>query len=172
MPPVLILLALPIPHGALSMASALPERGAVVFVDTNVLLAADDAFDAVRQARIRDWLHALWQRRAGRVSTQVLNAYYVSATRHFVMPQGDARAKLRRYQLWQPWQIDHQTVETAWGVEARFGLPYWDALIVAAAAQSGASHVLSLDLPHLQQIDGVTVLDPLEMTPAELALVD
>ena len=31
-------------------------------------------------------------------------------------------------------QIDHQTVETAWGVEARFGLPYWDALIVAAAA--------------------------------------
>jgi hypothetical protein len=32
--------------------------------------------------------------------------------------------------------------------------------------------VLSLDLPHLQQIDGVTVLNPLETTPAELALVD
>ncbi|MEN9453508.1 MAG: hypothetical protein RLZZ369_2567 [Pseudomonadota bacterium] len=131
------------------MASALPAAGAIVFVDTNVLLATDDAFDAARQARIRDWLQALWQRRAGRVSTQVLNAYYVSATQHFGMPQGDARA-----------------------VEARFGLPYWDALIVAAAAQSGASHVLSLDLPHLQQIDGVTVLNPLETTPAELALVD
>jgi len=154
------------------MANPSEVAGPVVFVDTNVLLAADDAFDADRQTRIRDWLLALWQRRAGRISTQVLNAYYVSATQHFGMPQGDARAKLRRYQLWQPWQIDHQTVETAWGVEARFGLPYWDALIVAAAAQSGASHVLSLDLPHLQQIDGVTVLDPLEMTPAELALVD
>jgi predicted nucleic acid-binding protein len=154
------------------MANAPKVSDAIVFVDTNVLLAADDAFDAVKQARIRDWLQALWQRRAGRVSTQVLNAYYVTATQHFGMPQGDARAKLRRYQLWQPWQIDHQTVETAWGVEARFGLPYWDALIVAAAAQSGASHVLSLDLPHLQQIDGVTVLNPLETTPAELALVD
>ncbi len=32
---------------------------------------------------------------------------------------------------------------TAWGVEARFGLSYWDALIVAAAAQLGASHVLT-----------------------------
>ena len=84
------------------MASALPAAGAIVFVDTNVLLATDDAFDAARQARIRDWLQALWQRRAGRVSTQVLNAYYVSATQHFGMPQGDARAKLRRYQLWQP----------------------------------------------------------------------
>ena len=154
------------------MASALPDAGAIVFVDTHVLLAADDAFDAIKQSRIREWLQALWQCRAGRVSTQVLNAYYVSATQHFAMPQGDARAKLRRYQLWQPWQIDHQTVETAWGVEARFGLPYWDALIVAAAAQSGASHVLSLDLQHGQQIDGVTILSPLLATPQELSLVD
>ena len=62
-------------------------------------------------------------------------------------------------------------METAWGVEARFGLPYWDALIVAAAAQSGASHVLSLDLVP-QQIDGVTILSPLAATPADLALTD
>lgn len=154
------------------MASPLDTSGAIVFVDTNVLLAADDAFDAPRQTRVREWLQALWQRRAGRLSTQVLNAYYVGATRHFAMPQGDARAKLRRYQLWQPWQIDHQTVETAWGVEARFGLPYWDALIVAAAAQSGASHVLSFDLQHGQQIDGITILNPLQSTPADLALAD
>ena len=154
------------------MASPLDTSGAIVFVDTNVLLAADDAFDAPRQTRVRDWLQALWQRRAGRLSTQVLNASYVGATRHFAMPQGDARAKLRRYQLWQPWQIDHQTVETAWGVEARFGLPYWDALIVAAAAQSGASHVLSFDLQHGQQIDGITILNPLQATPADLALAD
>jgi predicted nucleic acid-binding protein len=154
------------------MASPLDTSGAIVFVDTNVLLAADDAFDGARQARVRDWLQALWLRRAGRVSTQVLSAYYVGATQHFAMPQGDARAKLRRYQLWQPWQIDHQTVETAWGVEARFGLPYWDALIVAAAAQSGASHVLSLDLPHGQQFDGVTIFSPLVATPTELALAD
>ena len=50
--------------------------------------------------------------------------------------------------------------------------PYWDALIVAAAAQSGASHVLSLDLQHGQQIDGVTILSPLQATPADLALTD
>ena len=152
------------------MASALHDAGAIVFVDTNVLLAADDAFDPNRQSRIREWLQALWLRRAGRVSNQVLNAYYVSATQHFGMPQGDARAKLRRFQLWKPWQIDHQTVETAWGIEARFGLAYWDALIVAAAAQSGASHVLSLDLQDQRQMDGVTVLNPLRARPADLAL--
>jgi predicted nucleic acid-binding protein len=151
------------------MASALQASGPLVFVDTGVLLAADDAHDATAQIRAREWMQALWQHRAGRVSTQVLNAYYVAATQIFGMPQGDARAKLRRLQLWQPWQVDQRTLETAWGVEARFGLPYWDALMVASAAQSGASHVLTTALPP-QQIDSVTLLNPFLITPAELAL--
>ena len=88
------------------------------------------------------------------------------------MAQGDARAKLRRLQLWQPWQIDQRTLETAWGIEARFSLPYWDALMVASAAQSGASHVLTTVLTHQQAIDGVTVLNPFVATPADLALAD
>lgn len=160
------------------MASADGSKGLdavsrpIVFVDTGVLLAADDAFDAARQTQVRSWLQALWLRRAGRVSTQVLSDYYVCATRFFGMSAGDARAKLRRMQLWQPWQIDHQTVETAWGVEARFGLRYWDALIVAAAAQSGANHVLSTHLEHQKHIDGVTILNPFLVTPAELGLPD
>jgi predicted nucleic acid-binding protein len=154
------------------LASTAIEVSAIVFVDTGVLLAADDAFDADRQAQARAWLQALWLRRAGRVSTQVLNDYYVTTTQQFAMPPGDARAKLRRFQLWQPWQIDHQTVETAWGVEARFGLCYRDALIVAAAAQAGANHVLSTSLTHQQHIDGVTILDPFQATPQALGLAE
>lgn len=142
----------------------------IVFVDTHVLLCADDAHDAPKQAQARAWLQALWPRRAGRISTQVLNDYYVIATQTFAMPAGDARAKLRRLQLWQPWQIDHQTVETAWGVEARFGLRYWDALMVASAAQSGANFVLTPSLAHQQHIDGVTILNPFLVTPSLLGL--
>lgn len=142
--------------------------GPIVFVDTNVLICADDARDAVRRLRAREWLLLLWQQRAGRLSTQVLNEYYVNVTRKLGLAQGDARAKVRRFQLWQPWQVDHQTVETAWGVEARFGLGYWDALIVAAAAQSGCSHLLSEALQHGQQIDAVTIINPFLVAPGEL----
>ena len=132
----------------------------IVFVDTNVLLYADDARDTVKQVQCRGWLLALWQRRSGRLSTQVLNEYYVNVTRTLNLPQGDARAKVRRFQLWQPWQIDHQTVETAWGIEARFGLRYSDALIVAAASQAGCTHVLSEDLGHEQYYGAVQVINP------------
>jgi predicted nucleic acid-binding protein len=133
--------------------------GLIVFVDTNVLLYADDRKDAGKQSQAREWLLRLWERQAGRLSTQVLNEYYVNA-RKLGLQQGDARAKVRRFQLWQPWQIDHQTVETAWGIEVRYGLNYWDSLIVAAAAQSGCSHVLSEDMQHGQQIEAVTVINP------------
>lgn len=132
----------------------------IVFVDANVLLYADDTRDAVKQAQSRDWLLALWQRRSGRTSTQVLNEYYVNVTRKLKLPQGDARAKVRRFQLWQPWQIDHQTVETAWGIEARFGLSYWDSLIVAAASQAGCTHLLSEDMGHEQHYGAVQVINP------------
>ena len=132
----------------------------IVFVDTPTLLCADDARDIAQQAQCRAWLLALWQRRSGRLSTQVLSEYYVCATRTLQMPQGDARAKVRRFQVWQPWQIDHQTVETAWGMEARFGLSYGDALTVAAASQAGCTHVLSQHMAHEQHYGAVQVINP------------
>ncbi len=154
------------------MGSALgaASKAPVVFVDTQVLLAADDVFDPGRRGIARAWLQALWNQRAGRVSSQVLSDYYVTVTQRFGLSAGDARAKVRRFQLWKPWQIDHRTVETAWGVEARFGMTYWDALVVASAAQSCATHVLSASLTHDQNIDGVTILNPYQVTPQALGL--
>ena len=145
--------------------------GLTVFVDTNVLLYADDGRDQDKRTTARQWLSSLWQQRLGRLSTQVLNEYYANATRKLGMPQGDARAKVRRFQLWQPWQIDHQTVETAWGFEARFGTSYPDSLIIAAASQSGCAFVLTEDLQHNQQMDAVKIINPFRMVPSEIGLI-
>jgi predicted nucleic acid-binding protein len=143
--------------------------GSIVFVDTNVLVYADDDAVQAKQERCQEWLERLWRQRNGRLSTQVLNEYYVAATRKIPRPltQGDARAKVRRMQLWQPWQIDHQTVETAWAMEARFGLNYWDALIVASASHAGCTHLLSEDMQHGQQLGAVTLIDPFQASPGE-----
>lgn len=138
-----------------------------VFVDTKVLIYADDRRDVQKQATARHWLQRLWELRAGRLSTQVVNEYYVRVTRERGLSQGDARAKVRRFQQWQPWQIDHQTVETAWGIEARHGLSYWDSLIVAAAQHCGCRYVLSEDMAHEQVLGSVQIMNPF-MTPVSL----
>ena len=145
-----------------------------VFVDTNVLVYADDARDADKQRRCQEWLKALWASQKGRLSTQVLNEYYVAATRKPPKPltQGDARAKVRRLQLWQPLAIDHQTVETAWAVEARFGLNYWDALIVASSSHAGCAALLTEDLQHGQKIGALAIVNPFRADPTELVPAD
>jgi predicted nucleic acid-binding protein len=142
----------------------------IVFVDTNVLLYSEDAADAAKHQRAREWLRVLWMRRCGRLSMQVLNEFYVNATRKLrpAMPAGDARAEVRRYQRWQPWALDHATVETAWALESRYQLHFWDALMAAAALQQGCDLLLTEDLQHGQQLDGVRVVNPFLLGPETL----
>lgn len=139
-----------------------------VFVDTSVLILSEDGADALRRAQAMRWLRALWQQRLGRTSSQVLNEFYRAVTTRIVppMPNGDARAEVRRYQRWAPWSTDHATVESAWSLESRFALPYADALIVAAAKAQGCELLLSLVLPHGQLYDSVLIVDPLRALPA------
>lgn len=133
-----------------------------VFLDTNVLLYAVDDKDVAKRDGARRWLAACWDRRCGRLSTQVLNEFYSNVRKKFssALSAGDARAEVRRYQHWKPWVIDHPTIETAWAVESRYGLNYWDALMVAAAQHQGCTLLLTEDLQHDQQIDAVRIVNP------------
>ncbi|WIV97040.1 PIN domain-containing protein [Kinneretia aquatilis] len=141
-----------------------------VFVDTSVLILSEDGAQPEAREQVMAVLRLLWQQRRGRLSTQVLNDFYRLVTTRIQppMPNGDARAEVRRYQRWQPWAIDHATVESAWSIESRFGLPYADALIVAAAKAQGCSRLLSLELKHELQLDSVQILNPLLMAPEAL----
>jgi predicted nucleic acid-binding protein len=133
-----------------------------VFVDAGILIRSEDGADPAKQQAALGWLSVLWRRGLGRTSTQVLNEFYLLATRKIQppMPAGDARAEVRRYELWQPWQTDHATVESAWAVESRYGLHYRDSLVVAAAQHLGCRFLLSEDLPHEQHYGGVQVINP------------
>lgn len=150
--------------------SAVLASGEPVFVDTSVLILSEDGAQPVAREQVMAVLRLLWQQRRGRLSTQVLNDFYRLVTTRIQppMPNGDARAEVRRYQRWQPWAIDHATVESAWSIESRFGLPYADALIVAAAKAQGCTRLLSLELPHELQLDSVQILNPLLMAPEAL----
>ena len=139
----------------------------LVFVDTNVLLHAFDDRDPAKRDAAREWLRRCWALRCGRLSNQVLHEFYWNARKKFstALSAGDARAEVRRYQLWQPWQTDQATVESAWAIESRNGLSYWDGLMVAAAQQQGCKHLLTEDLQHGQVMDGLRIVNPFLQGP-------
>ena len=146
----------------LHTAAELLPRDAIVFIDTDVLVLAEDTSAGQLHAQTLACLDHLWRERTGRVSTQSLTMFYESVTGHpqRAMPQGDARAAIRRYNSWTPWKIDAATLETAWALEARHPLVWDDCLALAAAQHSGCAALLSLHLPEGAHYGGVQVIYP------------
>jgi predicted nucleic acid-binding protein len=133
-----------------------------VFVDTNILIYSEDSRDPAKRDVALQWLGVLWERGHGRLSTQVLNEFYINVTRKLKppMPQAMAREEVRRYAVWQPWPIDQLTIESAFAIEGRYGLSYWDALVIAAAQHLGCRYVLSEDMAHEQTYGALQVINP------------
>ena len=139
-----------------------------VFVDTSVLIAAENTADPAHGACLQ-WLDSLWKSRNGRTGMQSLLEFYEQATTCPASPlaQGDARAAIRRYHSWTPWKTDAATLETAWALQARHRLAWGDCLALACAQHSGCAFMLSFALPHAAQLGGVQVLHPALQAPPE-----
>jgi predicted nucleic acid-binding protein len=141
-----------------------------VFVDTNVLVYARDASEAEKQPRAAEWMQRLWQERRGRLSTQVLQEYYIVVTSKLDpgLPADQARQDVRLLQAWDPVVTDLGLMEKAWSIQDRHRLSFWDALIVAAALHCGARHLLTEDLQDGQLFEELRVLDPFRHDPSIL----
>ena len=141
-----------------------------VFVDTNVFVYRRDAADPAKQRRADAWLVSLWAQRSGRVSVQVLQEYYAVVTRklHPGLSRSEAQQDVRDLMRWKPLAPDGALFEAAWSVEERFGLSWWDAMIVAAAQRQSCGHLLSEDLQAGQRFGRVEVVSPFERSPSEL----
>jgi predicted nucleic acid-binding protein len=98
----------------------------------------------------------------GSTSVQVLNEFYVNATRKLAFPMSPAEAwhDVECFAAWKPVPMDMELMHGAWRIQARFGHSWWDSLIVAAAEQAGCVILYSEDLQHNQQFFGVRVCNP------------
>ena len=132
------------------------------FVDTNIVLYAYDQREPEKSAIAREILSDLWRTREGLVSTQVLQEVYVNLTRKLrvVVPRSKARALVGRYGRWPVYAIATGDILEAADLEQRHSLSFWDALIIVAAARSGAELIISEDLQHGRTIGGVRIENP------------
>lgn len=138
-----------------------------VFVDSNVLVYVRDASEPEKQKAAAEWMRALWEARTGRLSTQVLSEFYVTVTGKLDpgLERAEARADVRSLAAWHPLATDRSLIASAWEIEDRFGLSFWDALIVAAARRARCTHLLTEDLQDGQDLDGTLVIDPFRHRP-------
>lgn len=134
----------------------------LTFVDTNVLVYAHDDSETRRQPVARALLEALWASRTGVLSTQILQEFYVVATRKFEPPMSRraAREIVALYGTWPVVQVDLALILTASQLEERHKLSFWDALVVEAARVTGATRLVTEDLQDGRRIGGVRIENP------------
>ena len=131
-----------------------------VFVDTNVIVYANDPRDQVKQAAAIDCIRRTIRDGTGAISTQVLLEYAavaVSKLRH------DLATVFRQLQLLEAFEVVVMTpplVRLALEIQARYRIEFWDASIIAAASSANCSLLLSEDLNAGQVYSGVRVENP------------
>ena len=135
------------------------------FVDTNVALYAVSS-QTKEATKRRISLDVLSQEpRNLAISAQVLGEFYSQVTRPSrIDPLLHEEAvevieDLKRFYV-QPLTL--QTVDQALEYRQKFGLNYWDCLILATARQSGCDAVYSEDMSSGQDYDGISVINPFD----------
>jgi predicted nucleic acid-binding protein len=131
------------------------------FLDTNVLVYAYDIGDPAKQRRARELVSGAV---AGEftVSTQVLAEFAATLLYKLQPPlsSGDialALDSLGPIPLIQP---DGDLVQRAVAAHFKYGIHFYDGLIVAAAERAGSEKIWSEDLNAGQKYFGVTVANP------------
>lgn len=132
------------------------------FVDTNVLIYAHDLDAGAKRDAARKLLAELWGSGLGVMSTQVFQEFYLNVTRKVKVPlaRSTAREIVRNYAVWRVVTPGPAEVAEASVLEERHQISFWDAMILVAARDGGATVLASEDLSHGQVIEGVRIMNP------------
>lgn len=130
------------------------------FIDTNVIVYADDRSAGPKAQTAQTLLHELMRSRAGVVSIQVLQEYFVVATRKLGVPAELARRKIELLSHFDVVRPDVTDVLAAIDTTRLRSISFWDAMVVRAAENAGCAWLLSEDLQDGEIISGVRVKNP------------
>ena len=134
----------------------------VSFVDTNVLVHAFDKSGSPKTRIAEKLMNELMDEDRLRVSTQVLQELFVTLTRKVSQPcaNEEALAVLEDLTAWPLMVVDYAAIRAAVDLAGQAKLSFWDALVVVAAARTGATVLYTEDLNDGQEILGVRISNP------------
>ena len=132
------------------------------FVDTNILLYAEDRDVKGKHTIARDLILELWDAREGVVSVQVLQEFYVNATRKLKKPLTSSKALeiVEEYLTWTVVENTSALLTSAIGLHAKAQLSFWDAMVVQAAIEAGCERLYSEDLNNGQRFGSLVIVNP------------
>jgi len=130
------------------------------FIDTNVLVYADDVRDPGKRDRARELIRALMQDRRGVLSLQVLQEFFAAATRKLGMSGQDAKRRVVAYSRFDTVTLAPVDLFAAIDLHRLHRISIWDSLIVRAALNGSCTTLHTEVLSSGQVIESLAISNP------------
>jgi predicted nucleic acid-binding protein len=131
------------------------------FLDTNILRYSISQNPA--ESLKRDRALALLDDDSGSLSIQVLQEFYVQATRSSRADAVPHELAAGLIEAWSRFRIQDMTLpvlKMALRIRKTHEFSFWDSAIVAAALVLGCDRVYTEDLTHGQVVEGLAIINP------------
>ena len=132
------------------------------FVDTNILVYAEDRDTKKKHEAARDLVVELWDQRIGVLSIQVLQEFYITITRKLKKPLASTKALevIEEYLTWTVVENTGRLLTSAIELQQKAHLSFWDAMVVQAAIDAGCDKLYSEDMNAGQRFGSLVIVNP------------
>ena len=130
------------------------------FIDSNVLVYADDRSAGPKQLRARALIREAMLARTGVLSLQVLQEYFSVATKKLGLSAAAARRRVALVSRLDVVILGVQDVLAAIDLHRLHGFSIWDALVIRAGLNAGCRVLYSEDLQDGRRIEGLEIVNP------------
>jgi predicted nucleic acid-binding protein len=132
----------------------------VEFIDTNILIYGQEPAAGAKHNRAVELLARLFEDGCGALSIQVLSEFYSVATRKLAMTSEEAEEVIRDLGVWTIHRPGHADILQAIGLQHKFQVSWWDALVLNSATELDCSVLWSEDFSDGRKYGSVTARNP------------
>ena len=130
------------------------------FIDTNVLVYADDARDQRKQTCAHELIRCLMRERRGVLSLQILQEFFAAATRKLGMSSEDAKRRVSLYSRFDVITLTPTDLLAAIDLHRIHQLSIWDGLVIRAALNGACTVLHTEDMQAGYVIEDLLLTDP------------
>jgi predicted nucleic acid-binding protein len=139
------------------------------FIDTNILLYAQDPKAPEKRKKAAEWLGALVDRNLAVISPQVMNEFAHNVLRKFRHVEIEQLLQnLEDMAQWCRASTSSETTIQGLLIHQRFKFSFYDATLMASALAAGCTVFLSENFTHNQRIHEMRIVDPFIVAPHAL----
>ena len=130
------------------------------FLDTNILIYADDARDPQKRECARALIRRLMREQRGVLSLQVLQEFFAAATRKLKMSSENARSRIVQYSRFDVVTLNTVDLIAAVDLHRLHRVSIWDALVVRAALNGACTTLHTEDMQEGYVVETLTLRNP------------